>query len=169
MKITSAYANKLLRSLEEEKEYWLNKEETSSFYVASIQETPVIPEYNYEEVAKEISVIDEKIATIKHTLNLTNALAKVKVIDEEMSVDTILIKMAQLNKRKAILDQMRKQLPKSRQDSGYMSRNTVIEYRYINYDLDLIKKEYEIISEKIMQMQMALDKYNQTVEIEVDI
>lgn len=49
-----------------------------------------------------------------------------------------------------------------------MSRNSVPEYRYINYDLELIKKEYESVSAKIMEMQMALDKYNQTVQFECD-
>ena len=87
-----------------------------------------------------------------------------------MSVHTILIRMAQLNKRKATLDYMRKQLPKSREEQrSYMSRNAVPEYRYINYDLDLIKKEYERVSEAIMEMQMALDQYNQTVLFDVDI
>lgn len=88
----------------------------------------------------------------------------------EMSIDTILIKMAQLNKRKAVLDWMRKQLPKTREEQRpYVSRNSVPEYRYINYDLELIKQEYESVSKAIMEMQMALDKYNQTVQFEVDI
>ena len=114
--------------------------------------------------------IDEKIAIIKHALNVTNSNEKVQVGDAEMSIDTILIKMAQLNKRKSVLDQMRKQLPKAREEQrSYMSRNTVPEYRYINYDLELIKKEYEAVSKTIMEMQMALDKYNQTVQFEVDI
>ena len=96
--------------------------------------------------------------------------AKVPVGDVEMSIDTILIKMAQLNKRKSVLDVMRKQLPKARvEQHSYMSRNSVPEYKYINYDLELIKKEYENVSVKIMEMQMALDKYNQTVQFEVDI
>jgi len=50
-----------------------------------------------------------------------------------------------------------------------MSRNSVPEYKYINYDLELIKKEYECVSAKIMEMQMVLDKYNQTAQFEVDI
>ena len=41
-KITSAYANKWLKSLEEDKEYWINKEEASSTYVAAINEEPVL-------------------------------------------------------------------------------------------------------------------------------
>ena len=43
------------------------------------------------------------------------------------------------------------------------------EYQYINYDLDLIKKEYEKVDSQIAQMQIALDKYNQTFEFEVKV
>lgn len=167
--MTSAYANKMLRSLEEDKAFWANKEATACTYVAAINEEPVVPEYDYAEVAATIAEIDEKIAIIKHALNVTNATARVQVGDAEMSIDTILIKMAQLNKRKAVLDVMRKQLPKARvEQHAYMSRNAVPEYKFINYDLELIKKEYENVSVKIMEMQMALDKYNQTVQFEVD-
>ena len=120
-------------------------------------------------MAATIAELDEKIAIIKHALNVSNATAKVPVGDREMSIDTILIRMAQLNKRKAVLDQMRKQLPKAREEQAYMSRNAVPEYRYINYDLELVKREYEAVSNTIMEMQMALDKYNQTVQFEVEI
>lgn len=169
-RMTSAYANKLLKSLEEDKAFWVNKEETSSTYVAAVNEEPVIPEYDYVEVAATIEEIDEKIAVIKHALNMSNANAKVQVGDAEMSVDTILVRMAQLNRRKAVLDVMRKQLPKAREEQhSYMSKNTVPEYRYINYDLALIKKEYERVSSIVMEMQIALDRYNQTEQFEVDI
>ena len=107
-KITSAYANKMLRSLEEDKAFWVNKEAASSTYVAAVNEEPVIPEYDYMTIANTIDEIDRKIVTIKHTLNLTNATAKVQVGNQEMSIDSILIRMAQLNKRKAVLDDMRK-------------------------------------------------------------
>ena len=49
--MTSAYANKMLKSLEEDKVFWVNKEAASSTYVASINEEPVVPEYDYTEVA----------------------------------------------------------------------------------------------------------------------
>lgn len=168
--MTSAYANKMLKSLEEDKIFWMNKEANSSTYVAAINEEPVVPEYNYSEVAATIAKLDDKIAIIKHALNVNNAMAKVMVDDTEMSIDTILIKMAQLNRRKNVLDVMRKQLPKAREEQrSYGSRNSVPEYRYINYDLDLIKSEYEAVSKTIMEMQMALDRYNQTVMFEVNI
>jgi hypothetical protein len=169
-KMTSAYANKMLKSLEDEKTYWINKEETSSTYVVANNEEPVVPEYDYVQVANTIAEIDEKITIIKHALNVANATAKVVVDDIEMSIDMILIRMAQLNKRKNVLDIMRKRLPKAREEQrSYMSRNTVPEYRYINYDLELIKKEYESVSKMIMEMQMALDRYNQTVQFEVNM
>ena len=59
-------------------------------------------------IANTIDEIDRKIVTIKHTLNLTNATAKVQIGNQEMSIDSILIRMARLNKRKAVLDDMRK-------------------------------------------------------------
>ena len=39
--MTSAYANKMLKSLEEDKAFWVNKEATSSTYVAAINEGKV--------------------------------------------------------------------------------------------------------------------------------
>ena len=54
--------------------------------------------------------------------------------------------MAQFNKRKETLDGMRKQLPKRRLDTTYFTRkNNIVEYEYINYDLELVKAEYESI------------------------
>lgn len=170
MKMTSAYANKLLKGFEEDKAFWVNKETSSCTYVVAVGEEPVVPEYDYTEVANAIEKLDDKIAIIKHALNLSNATAKVVVGDTTMTVDTILVKMAQLNKRKSYLDYLRKQLPKSRvEQRSYTSRNTGPEYRYINYDLELIKHEYEHVNKTIMDMQMALDIYNQTVQFDVDI
>ena len=74
-KMTSAYANKMLRSLEEDKAFWVNKEAASSTYVVANNEEPVVPEYDYAEVAATIAEIDEKIAIIKHALK--NALIPV--------------------------------------------------------------------------------------------
>ena len=169
-KITSAYANKMLRSLEEDKAFWVNKEAASSTYVAAVNEEPVIPEYDYMAVANMIDEIDRKIVTIKHALNLANATAKIRVGDTEMSVDSILVRMAQLSSRKATLDTMRKYLPKMRESShAFSSRNAVPEYRYTNYDPELVKRDYKCISGEIMEMQIALDRYNQTFLFEADI
>lgn len=87
-----------------------------------------------------------------------------------MTVDTVLVAMAQKNKRKTFLDYLRKQQPKMRKElQAYNMRNTTPEYQYINYDLDQIKQEYEKVTAEIMDMQLALDKHNQTFEFEVQL
>ena len=72
MKLTSANANKLVRKLNEQKEYLIDKERDSYTYVCANGETPVIPDYDYKEVAAKISDIDAKIVKIKHAINKVN-------------------------------------------------------------------------------------------------
>ena len=168
-KMTSAYANKLIKQLEDDKNYWKSQERESYIYTAAINEEPVIPGYNYETVAKTLEEIDSKIRKIKHAINLANVTNTIPVGSTMMSIDEILVKMAQLNNRKSMLDLMRKQLPQTRVNYTYGAKNAVPEYQYINYDLNVVKADYEKINEEIMVMQIALDKYNQTFEFEVDL
>lgn len=171
MKITSAYANKMLKQLEEEKEYWNGKERDFSSYVCAEGETPVIPEYDYTEVSKTLDAINEKIVIIKHLLNVQNVNARIQVGDRVMSVDEILISMAQLSRRKTILDGMRRRLPKERLQLRTMAsnRNQVPEYLYANYDPEEVKRDFERVDRMIMEMQIALDHHNQTELFEVPI
>lgn len=169
-KMTSAYANKLIKKLEEDKDYLRNKENESCVYTAGEGEEPLIPDYDFAKVAKEIDEIDCKICTIKHAINLANVTSKIDIDGEEFTVDAILVRMAQLNKRKITLDSMRRRQPKTRLNSSYASiKKPVVEYTYTNYDIELAKAEYEQIDNLISKMQLQLDKYNQTVEFEVEI
>lgn len=170
MKMTSAIANKMLKKLNEDKEFWCRKEAEGRVYVAALDEEPVIPEYDYESVSATIAEIDKKIVRIKHAINVANLTNEIAVGEESMTVDQILVKMAQLNRRKLTLDQMRKQEPKARINSGiFNARKTAPEYEYINYDLEVVKRDYERIDAEIADMQIALDKYNQTYEFEVSL
>ena len=63
-KMTSAYASKVIRKLNEDKEFYRNKEREGYIYVASLDEEPVIPDYDYTEVAGKIAEIDEQIVRI---------------------------------------------------------------------------------------------------------
>jgi len=169
-RMTSAYANKLIRKLKEDKFYWTNREEEGHCYVAALDEEPVIPEYDYLEVSAKIAEIDQKIITIKHALNVVNTTNEIQTEDGSLTIDAVLVKMAQLNQRKVTLDKMRKLQPKTRMNTSlYSSRKTTPEYQYINFDMDLIKKEYEAVDMKISAMQIALDKFNQTFEFDVNI
>ncbi len=169
-RMTSAYANKMLKKLNEDKEFWCEKEREGHLYIAALDEEPIVPEYDYAEVAAKIEEIDAKIVKIKHAINRTNVMNQVRVGEQQMTVDVILVRMAQLNRRKLMLDCMRKHQPTTRISGGnFNARKSVPEYQYINYDLELIKQEYERIDAEIAEMQIALDKYNQTVEFEVEL
>ena len=112
----------------------------------------------------------QKIVKIKHAINLANLTNEIEVDGSRMTADQILIRMAQLNKRKSVLDMMRKMEPQSRVGTvNYSTRRPVPEYRYINYDLDTVKADYDRIDAQLYQMQLALDKYNQTIEFEVEL
>ncbi|MBQ3763150.1 MAG: hypothetical protein II875_14270 [Clostridia bacterium] len=167
MKYTSAAANKLLKKLAQEKEYCMDKETNAKTYVAAVDEEPVVPEFDYEKNAAEIERLDEQIVKIKHAISLNNALARIDVNGKTMSVDEILVRMAQLNRRLVDLDEMRKALPKTRVNS-MGPRTLKPEYTYINYDIEKVKADYERYSDEVTQMQLALDKYNQTAEFEIE-
>ena len=102
-KMTSAYANKMIRKLNEDKEFWRAKENEGYLYVAAIVEEPVIPDYDYGEVSAKIAQIDDKICKIKHAINLSNVNAQIDIFGTKYSVDMLLVRMSQLNKRKAVL------------------------------------------------------------------
>lgn len=168
--MTSAYANKVLRRLNDDKEFYLNKEKEGQVYVAAIDEEPVIPDYDYTDVSEKIAEIDAKIMKIKHAINVVNVNSTINAGGVNMTIDSVLVRMAQLNKRKSILDTMRKRQEKSRVNEGlFASRKNTTEYQYINYDLETVNKEYDRIDSEIAEMQIALDKFNQTFEFDLEI
>ena len=167
--MTSAYANKVLKMLNDEKDFQISNEAAGMTYVATANEEPVIPDYDYEATAQKIAEINDKIIRIKHAINLANTTNTIQVGDETLTIDMALVKMAQMNTRLATLDRMRKMQPKSRVDAYYSSNSVAPEYKYTNYDIELAKKDYDSFSQCIARIQLALDKYNQTVEFDVDV
>ena len=164
--ITSAAANKWIKSLEDEKAYYLSQESSSSVYVRGEHEQEEKPEYDYVQINSQIMKLDEKIRKIRHAVNVFNTTTVLP--DLNLTIDEALVKMAQLNNRKAVLDEMRKRLPKERVNSFIAYNKSVIEYQYVNYDLELVKKDYQAISDEIMRIQLALDICNQTITFEVE-
>lgn len=168
-KMTSAGANKLLRKLREDRDFWDRKEDECQIYIAAADEAPVVPEYDYEETAGKIAKIDDEILRIKHAINQANVSHTISVKGREMTIDTVLVRMAQLSGRKAVLGIMRSRQPKSRVNDYMSVRKAAPEYQYINYDLETVNSEYEKVDSEIMEMQIELDRYNQTVMFDVDM
>ncbi len=173
MLVTSALANKILVELNSDKEIYLQRERDSSFYTVSQGEEVEIPSFDFNECCRAIDEIDSKVGIIKHAINLANINAKIDVLGETYSVDQLLVKMAQLSKRMNYFNLLRKALPKKRLDSrcyGSSSSSTkVVEYQYINYDVQDAQREYKECQKKVTALQLALDTYNHTVQFDIDI
>jgi hypothetical protein len=166
MKYTSSQIAKLLRKLAEEKETLTGIENHgSTFIVASGEdEDSIRPEYDYAETQKKISEIDARTVRIKHALNLFNSTSKLPGYD--ITVDQALIMIPQLTARKNRLDQLRSNLPKTREMN--MRSGSIIDYRVANYDPKQAQADYEKASDELAKLQTALDLFNTTVTFELD-
>lgn len=166
MKYTSAAANKLIKILEDKKQYLLQIESNNSTYVLAQDEKQDIPEYDFKQCNQEVDEIDLKIRTLKHALNVFNTTT---VLPIGITIDEALVEMAQLNNKIYRLDNMRKAKNKNRLSGINAARRDIAEYEYLNYDPKDVDKIYEENYNRIQQIQLALDKVNQTVEFEVDV
>lgn len=164
-KLTSAAANKLIKKLEDQKEYLLSMEENNSTYIMTEGESVVTPDYDYQKTAEEISKLDEQVRRLKHAINQFNCTTVLPEIGK--TIDEVLVEMAQLNRRKFTLDMMRKR-PEKERLVGNHARNNGIDYLVVNYDQKQVCDDYDKITERIMELQMALDICNQTQVFEVE-
>jgi len=169
MKYTSSEANKLLRKLNADYQTLLNLESQSNTFLAATGEDPetVRPAYDYAKTQKELADVTAKIRTVKHALNVFNATTEVE--DFGMTIDTLLVYLPQLSERVRTLDAMRTKLPKERERTYGTGTNATIDYRYVNYDLDAVKADYDAAYERLAKAQTALDRLNNTVLIEIDL
>lgn len=172
MKMTSAYANKLIKKLKEDRDYWREIEDVRHKYVVSQGEEPIIPEYDFLKVHRTIADIDDKIIKIKHALNVSNSTNCVEINGIAYTIDMLLVKMAQMTERKTVLGAMRKLTPKLRvMESGFgrLHQTPTFDVQCINFDMEIVKAEYDRVESFINELLLTLDKYNQTVEFDVDI
>lgn len=167
--LTSAAANKLLRSYDEEKLYLTSMErETSTYILAETEKNQEPPAYDYQEVSDKLEELNRKICTVKHAINVFNVSTKLDGFD--MTIDEALVRLSILSRTKLRLDGMRKRQPKARANYGYgRSASNLIEYEYVNYDLEQVRSDFEKVSDEISRIQMALDYCNQTITFEVDV
>ena len=162
MKITSSECNKLLRRLEEEKTKLLDEEMSNSYFRAAVSEDPeqLRPEYDLIKMAEKIDAVDREIIRVKHLLNIFNAST---VVVDGMTIDQVLIRLPQLMKQKTKLFRMGASQKKHRANIS----GNIIDYEYANFDPVEASKMFSEVSEKINELQTALDTVNNTVTFEV--
>lgn len=169
MKMTSAQAAKLLRQWNESLKALQRREENTKTFLASLGEDleSVRPEYDYAAMQAEQAAIEANIRKLKHTLNVFNTTT---IIPEfEMTIDQMLIYLPQLTNRLEKLSRMKELLPKQRENALYSRNSAIIDYRYANYDIQTVEKDYEVLAETLAKAQTALDYINNTVLLEVDL
>lgn len=169
MKYTSAKANKLLKKLNEEYNSLITEEGNSSTFLAAMGEDPesVRPEYDYERMQAALSNLEKRIIQLKHAINLFNTSHKLPGF--ELTVDEALVYIPQLSRRVKKLAEMKTRLPKAREEKEYYGRSGIIDYRYTNYDRNIVIDDYEKAFDELSAIQTALDTLNNSEELEADM
>jgi len=167
MRYTSAEANKLLRELQEQRNALLTKESQGATFVAATVEDveSVRPDYDYAHVSEQLAAVEAKMRAVKHCINQFNLTHCPEGFD--MTVDQLLVYIPQLTERKSRLSRMANVLPKTRLPGGGSSN--IIEYEYVNYDLDRVRADYRTVSDTLARAQLALDKLNTTETMEIEL
>lgn len=165
MECTSAQAAKLLLKLKQDCERISTMEGNAKTFLASVGEDveSARPEYDYDKVQKEISVLEAKIRKLKHTINLFNTVTVVPEFD--MTVDEILVYIPQLTKKRDKLREMAETLPKMRYSNSI--RTPIVDYQYINYDPSKVKEDLDKVTEELSRAQLALDAVNHTKTLDI--
>lgn len=168
MKYTSAEAAKLLRQLNDDLTALQTNEEQSRDFLASLGEDPesVRPEYDYSAMQGRQEELERKIRVLKHALNVFNTTHTVPGFD--MTIDQMLVYLPQLSSRKAKLWEMKGRLPKTRESACGGRNGAIIDYRYVNYDLAAVQKDFETAAETLAKAQTALDLVNSTETLELE-
>lgn len=164
--LTPSESSKLLKKIIEEKAIILANEAQSSTFNAALGEDveSVRPIYDYESTCKMIADFDEKIRIIKHAINCFNTTTVVG--DTRMTIDQLLVYIPQLTEKRNKLYDMQARLPKKRTSVSGYGNNSVIDYRYTNYDVEQVKKDYMAVSDELRRVQTALDLANSTLKLE---
>lgn len=162
--LTSAAANKLLKSYNDKLQHLLDMENKYSTYVEVHGIEPVIPEYSYDDTRKELATLRYKIMKLKHAINVFNTTTVVD--DLGLTIDEVLVKMAMLNVEKSRLDKMRSSAHKTINTGFGRSNTNQVEYTVLNYDETVAQKDYDTICEAITDLQVKLDTVNNTLTLQ---
>lgn len=167
MKCTSAEAGKLLKKLTDEQNSILLREISGREFLAAVGEDveSVRPDYDFATTQSDLWTIEEKIRKVKHALNVFNSTTIVPEFD--VTIDEMLVLIPQLTAKKFKLAKMKNKLPKVRDQTR--TNSAILDYRYLNYDIDAVAAEYERVENMLSRAQNALDAVNMTQILEIEI
>lgn len=157
-----AAAMKYLKLLGDDKDTLFRKEIENSVYDELNGERQSSAEYSLEDTQQQLELLDQSVVNIRHAINVSNTTSMVG--NTGLTVDQILISMAQLNARLCQLHGLASRPVRSRPKPFSPGSSDKI-VTCANYDPDMAKAMVEKIRDKVSKLQMALDMHNLSTEI----
>ena len=158
------YANKLVKRLQKLQADIFTNEASSSVYVCYSGESPIIPDYDFNETQKKLNTIVAHIIQIKHDIREANMKGHLKNYPE-WTVDEAVLKLSFLINERNRLGRMVNTLPERVVSRGGSSQRT--EIIRTNYDPKEVKAAYNKVSDEIIKLQDELNTFNILTQIRV--
>lgn len=164
--LNSDTANKLAKNNAAEIKRLELMEENSLTYSHTPGETPIVPDYDFLEVQRQLSRLNKKQAILRGAIARFNMNTEITVGEDTIAIDQALAEIKYLTNRKSKLNDML-QVPETSRISGFQRKEPEIVHR--NFNKENVQKTYDETTDRLLALQQAVNIANLTETFEVDL